>query len=230
MNAKLMERLASMEKELATFRARKPEEKSFDPQAFRSAFVADPLGSMTKMGVPVDYITKVLVAHAMGDQAPAELRMLAQQGPMVSAQNALESRLEQLSRQVSTIVETGSKKSVQESFKALSADKTKYPHLAKAVQADASLFDGELSGHGGTAEEFATQAEARLSKIAAIYVPPTASEANADKPDQSMQVKPATSASLPGGVPPLPVDKAGVFTNEDHAKLREEVVRKYASS
>jgi len=220
-----------MEKELATLRSTKPE-KQFDVNAFRNQFTQDPVGSLTKMGMSVDYVTKVLVANAMGDSAPAELRGLVQMGPVLSAQGALESRLEQLSRQVSSIVETGTKNSIREGFRALTGDKTKYPNLAKAAAADSALFDTELEAHRGTAEEFATQVEARLAKLAAsLGVPPPASEGNADQPDQSTQVKPAaTTAALSGSPPPLPVQKDGVFSKEDHTKLRDEIVRKYPSS
>jgi hypothetical protein len=34
---------------------------------------------------------------------------------------------------------------------------------------------------------------------------------------------------MSGDAPPLPKDKNGVFTQEDHQKLRDEIVRKYSS-
>ncbi len=233
--AKLLTRLATMEAELASLRNRKPEASApaFDPAAFRAAFVADPVGTMTRMGAPVDHVTRVLVAHAMGDTAPPELKVLAAMGPQVNAAQALDAKVEALSRQLSDLNASSSKSGVRESFKAITADKTKYPHLAKALTADPGFFDEDLGTHGGSAEDFASKMEARLSKVGTVFgvtiAPPAASSEHADPNVQSQKDKPAAlEGALNGSPPPLPEPKAGVFTAEDHAKLRDETVRKYA--
>lgn len=228
-----MSRLASLEAEVSGYRARakEPEKPSFDPVAFRSAFVADPVGTMTRMGAPVDHITRVLVANAMGDQAPPELKVLAAMGPQVSATHALDSKVETLSRQLSALVDSQTKKGARESFQALAADKSKYPHLAKAYAADSSLFDEDVS-RGGNAEEIASALETRLKKVASAYgvTTPTASEVDADpQQDPSTQVKPALASTMSGDPPTPPKDKAGLFTQEDHARLRDEIIRKASS-
>lgn len=225
-----MSRLASLEAEVSGYRsrAREPEKASFDPVAFRNAFVSDPVGTMTKMGAPVDHITRVLVANAMGDGAPPELKVLAAMGPQVSATHALDSKVETLSRQLSALVESQTKKGARESFQALATDKSKYPHLAKAYAVDSSLFDEDVS-RGGNAEEIATALETRLKKVASVYAPP-ASEANADsQQDPSTQVKPALASTMSGDPPPPPKDKVGLFTQDDHARLRDEIIRKASS-
>ena len=238
--SKLLARLAAMETELAALR--KPAPQSPPAPAFDvGAFVRDPVGSMSKMGIPIDHVTRVLVANTMGDQAPPELKVLAAMGPQMSAVHALSSQTEALSRQFSELVSAQKAQGRTESWKALTSDKSKYPHLAKAVTAgvsrhlakavtaDPSLFDDELSSHGGTAEELATRLEAKLAKVAAVIAPPPASEANAVVPAQSQQSAPAPVASTTsGGVPPIPQQPAGTLTPEAQRALREEIIRKYS--
>lgn len=229
---KLLARMAAMEAELAGFRkqAAKPTTPAFD----KAAFVRDPLGFMAQHGIPADHVTKVLVANAMGEQAPPELKVLAAMGPQMSHTLTLNEKLETLSRQFSELVSSKQSEGKRESWKALIADKTKYPHLAKAVSADTSLFDDDLSAFGGTAEELAASIEAKLAKYAAVITPPPASEANADNAEkadaQSTQSTPAPlAATTAGGVPPIPQTPAGPPTPDQQKALRDEIVRKYGS-
>jgi len=234
MNEKLLARLAAMESELATLRAAPKKQNNgnavndFDPAAFARQLMADPVGTFQRMGVSTDHVTRVLVANAMGDQAPPELKVLAAMGPQVSAQHALDSKVEALSRQLSTLVDSQTKGVARESFKALASDKSKYPHLAKAYAADPSLFDEDLAG--GDAAEIAQKLEARLAKTAAAFgvktETPPASEANAEaQTTQSTQSRPALeTGSTP---PPLPQTKPGVFTQEEDQRLKAEILRKY---
>lgn len=227
-NEKLLARMAAMETELAAFRkAAKPTAPAFD----KAAFIRDPQGFMAQHGIPQDHVTRVLVASAMGEQAPPELKVLAAMGPQMSATHALDAKLEALSRQFSELTAAQSTQGKRESWKALISDKTKHPHLAKAVSADPSLFDDELSAHGGTAEELAASIEAKLAKYAAVIAPPPASEANADKSTvQSPQDKPAPLASTTsGGVPPIPQTPNGVLDPAAQAALKDEIIRKYSS-
>lgn len=225
--ATALSRIAQLETEVQGYRARKPEH-TLDPAVIRAALTADPIGALKQMGVPVDHVTRVIVANAMGDSAPPELRVLAAMGPQVTAQHALDAKVEALSRQLTSLTSAAQSNGVRESFKAVAKDKSKYPHLAKAFAADPALFDEELAKHGGNAEEFATRQEARLLQVgAAMGLPPTASEETAaDTADHSSQVKPALASTM-GGAPPLPKEKQGVFTQEDHASLRDEIVRKH---
>jgi uncharacterized phage infection (PIP) family protein YhgE len=221
--AKLLSRIAAMESELATLRAVKPRtDPPFDPEKFRQAFYADPVGMVTKMGVPVDHVTRVLVANALGDQAPPELKVLAAMGPQMSAVQAASAQVEELSRRLSSYEQKEQSAARAQSVKALISDKTKYPHLAKAFAADPSILD-DLGGEN--AEEAAAKMEKRFSLVA----PPPASVENADASGQSTQSKPATVGALSGEVPPLPQPKSGVLTQDEDRKLRDEIVRKYSS-
>lgn len=219
-------RLAALEAEVSGYRSQK-KEPEFDQQAFRQKFVTDPIGVMSQMGAPVDHVTRVLVAHALGDQAPPELKVLATMGPTVSATHALQAQVEALSRQLTTLTSAEKAKGVRERFKALAKDKTKYPNLASVIESDPSYFDDEISD-GADVEAFAASREGRLAPLLKLKTPP-ASEANADETAQSTQGKPAIAGAMNGDVPPLPRDKTGVFTQEDHQKLRDEIVRKYSS-
>lgn len=219
-----MSRIASLETEVSGYRKRPAEDTNkFDPAAFRQAFVQDPIGQMTKMGVPVDHITRVMVAHAMGDEAPPHLKVLAQMGPQVSATHALDDKVETLSRQLSTLLAKEGKTSARERLHALAKDKTAYPSLSSVLESHPSYFDDDLSD-GANVEDFAKRHEERLSKI----IPRTASNGNADTTAPSMQSKPATAGTISGDPPPIPTKPVGVFTQEDHSKLRDEIVRKFS--
>ncbi len=224
--AALIQKLAQLEAEVSSMRrSAKQESQGFTLDQIRDAYASDPVGFAKQIGVPVDHVTRVFVANAMGDQAPPELKVLASMGPQVNAARALDSKVEALSRQISTMTESQAKQSKRKSFEALTADKSKYPNLSKAASADPTLAE-EFESYGGTPEEFATRMENRLKLVAPPA--PTASDANADDPDPSTQVTPAGTPN-DGGVPPIPKKAEGVFTQEDHQKLRDEIVRKHSS-
>lgn len=217
---KLMQRLATLEKEVQGHRARTPDQPTFD----RDAFIRDPFSFMQKNGIPTDHVTRVMVATTLGDKAPPELQALAQMGPQYSATQALQAQVEALSRQLQTLTASQTVQGKRESFKALSSEASKYPSLSKVLKADPGFLDRELESFGGSAEEFVKEQEAKYAKL---FPPPTASVANADTTtDQSKQVQPAVAALLNGEVPPIPDKPVGLFTATDHEKLRDEVVRK----
>ncbi len=218
--------IARLEAEVAPLRA-----KAREPQAPRGIdpreYITDPIGALLRAGLSPEHIqhsTRVHVAHAMGDQAPMELKMLASQGPMVSATSNLQSDVQALRQRLESYENEGKAKAARESFKALSKDTTKYPHLAKALTANPTLLDEQLARHGGSAEEFAAAQEA----LAALYAPPPVSSGNTDDTSSpnSQQGKQAQGGGLDPTAPPIAQGKAGVFTPEDHAKLRDEIVRK----
>lgn len=251
-NDKLFAKMAAMEMEMEKLRKQPaPAAPAFDP----SALINDPVGELSRLGVPVEHISRILVAHTMqqaGITPPPAFQAAAQVGPTINATRALAGQYEQLSRQVSELVTSGKMKSTSEKFKALIVDKTKYPHLARAVAADPSLFDDDVTQHGGTAEELATKLEARHAKLAAAYglkpTPPVSDE-NTDVSDednsayaqidttQSQQSGAGTDesdtvgnqAGANNGPPPIArkvVNK--IWTQEDHERTRDEIVRKYS--
>ncbi len=214
--------IARLEAEVAPLRAKSREPAGINPREY----LADPIGTLRRAGFSDEHIqhsTRVHVANAMGDQAPPELKMLAQMGPTVSATSSLQNDVQVLRQRLETYENEGKAKAARESFKALAADKSKYPNLAKALAANPLLLDEQLGRHGGSAEEFANAQEA----LAALYAPPPVSVGNTD--DQvptSQQGKQAQGGGIDPTPPPIPQAKAGVFTPEDHAKLRDEIVRK----
>lgn len=221
-------RIAALESEKSTANAaRAPQTPALDPRQM----AIDPIGTMTRAGVPVDHITRVLVAHAMGDQAPPELRVLAQMGPQVSATQALSSDIGQLRQRLDAYETRDKQQAVRQSFSALAVDKTKYPTLAAAYARDPKLFDSDMEAHRGDAAALADSLEARLKALASA-VTPTASTADAAKQDQSKspageQVKQAQGVD--NTPPPLPTgNKSGSFTQEDHQALKERIIKKYS--
>lgn len=229
----LMEKLALMERELSTLRASSKEPK-FDQTAFLTGLVNDPMSALKQLGAKneqLEHLQRVFVASAMGDQAPPQLKMLAALGPQISQQHALDAKLEALSRQFSDFMAAQTNRSVGESLKTLAVDKVKYPHLSKAYAANPSLYDAEIAGHKGTAEELATKLETQAAAFAKAYgvSTPTASDNAGNEKAQSTQSQPAGAGMDPTPPPISKQNNNGAFTEDDHAKLRDELVRKYSS-
>jgi hypothetical protein len=229
----LLARIAALEARPAPAAA--PQAPAFDARAFAQAFTADPVGVMTRLGIPTDHVSRVMVAHTLGDAAPYELRMLAAQGPQVSAVQAIQSDLQAV-RQRQEAIEAASKKATErQSFSALAVDKTKYPLLAAAMAKNPARYAGRVDSHQGDAAALAATIEADLkADLEALGITPPASAANADTQQaQSTQGKQAQDGTTvnPGSVDPTPPQiqekKPGVFTMEDHAALRDRIVRKH---
>lgn len=223
---KFLARLAAMEQELSTLRAR-PQAAAFDQAAFARQMAADPLAAFAKYGVPVEHVTKVLVAHALGDQAPAEMRFAATQGKQVSTQMEMQAEMQAMRATLASIEADKANTSTRASLNTLTADKTKYPTLAAAYAADPTLFDSDVAGHKGDATALAEALEKRLAKTAAaLGVKPTqaASSDTADNSGQSTQTKTQT-----GGIdttpPPIVKAQPGTWTEAEHTRLRDEIVR-----
>lgn len=220
-----MSRIAAME---SAAQARTP--SGLDPQQV----IADPFGAMSRAGLPVDHITKLLVARAMGDKADPGLQALAHMGPTVSAQHQLQTTLEAVVRRLEAMESGGQKMAMRNELKSTAADKAKYPRLAAAYAADPELFDSDVAGHKGTAAELAEQLEARLSRSAkALGVPdaqPASNEAAAIQQDQSQQVKRTPSGEV-DPTPPPPIQQKnpqGVFTQDTAKELKERILKQYA--
>lgn len=238
-----MTRMASMEQELAGYRSQRsqpqavpaPQAPAFNPQQFLAAYVTDPVGTIARMGATqeqLQHVTQVHFAHALGDAAPPQFKMLAQMGPQVAATSQLASQISSLGQRLETF-ETGVKKqSTRDSFIAAVSDKTKYPHLAAAYAADPALFSDAIDGHRGNAVELADALETRHKKLAEIYGPktPAASDETAGADDgQSKQAELATSP--PVGIdptpPPIQQPKQGVWSEADHDRTKAAILKKY---
>lgn len=226
---KILARMAAMEQELSTLRARpQAAPVAFDPAAFARSMAQDPMGTLGKYGVPVEHVTKVLVAHALGDQAPPEARFAATQGQQVSAMMKMQSEFEAMRQSLASFEADKARSSTRDSLKSLTSDKSKYPNLGAAFAADPSLFDSDLASHKGDATALAQTLEDRLAKTAAalgVKVPQTASSDTAAATGQSTQATAQT-----GGIDPTPPSSTakprGVFDETEHARLRDEIVRK----
>lgn len=225
-------RIAALEADAAPLRAKlKEQPKQFDPNAFVRAFVADPVGMMTRMGVPKEHVTKVLVADALGNDAPPELQMARQMGQQINTTSDLTQRIEELSRRLETLSDKDTRQSTRESVNKLIADKAKYPHLATALGKDSSLFDDDFASHKGSAEDLVKALEERTAKFAgALGVKAqAASGGNAEGTSpRDQNGKPAWGSSL--DVPPIPQKQQGVWSEEDDRALRDEITRKYEPS
>lgn len=231
----LIQRLAALEAEVSGYRKRPAAEPAVD----RSAIVNDPVGYLSKLGVPIEHITKVLVANQLGDAAPAEMRFLGQMGPMVNATSTLQTQLESLSRQVQELVSSQKSNGTRASFKAIATDKTKYPNLSKALSKRGDRYDDEAAKFEGTAEEYAAQKEAYLKEMAELYGAPTASDGNADESatvetmtgeqnaTESMNGGPAIAGALNSEMPTNLKNSSGPLDAKGREELKASVLRKY---
>jgi hypothetical protein len=244
-------RIATLESELRGKKA--SASTTIDP----NELVRDPLGAMKRAGVPLDHITKIIVAQAMGDQAPQQLREYVAMSQYTSAaQQALATEIQSLRQRVDAYEARDRQDAARKSMQALVADKQKYPTLADALERDPSIFDEELSS-GGDVSAIADKLEARLSRVLGSAKPKssTASQDNAESKDgQSNQAKASGGANASSenkgntseraagqpaaGVgsatdvtpPPLPKPTAGgPLTPESAEELKQRVLRKYES-
>jgi hypothetical protein len=227
--ASLVQQVAKLEARLNGKSESAPQTPKFDPR--------DVMGSLASIGADPDYVTKVLVARALeasGHPVPPQLQMAAQMGPQMAQTDALRAQVESLSRQISDLTAAQSKGSVRESFSKAIADKSKYPHLSKAYAQNPALFQEQLDAHQGDASELATKMESQLTSYAAVFgvAAPTPSTADGDDDDgdESTNVTPANPGAN-GELPPASktADKGGLFTQEDHERLKAEVLKNFPS-
>lgn len=226
----LLARIAQMEVQLASRPAQStPPPPGVDPQQLARALAADPVGMMTRMGIPVDHVSRVLVAHQLGDAAPPELRMLAQQGPLMSATQALTSDLQSMRQRIEAFEERDRKESRRQSFSALASDKTKYPTLAAAYAKHPELFTSDAESFQGDAAAFAESTEKRLAALApALGAPQPASSVNAEtNAGQSSQAKQAHVGGIDPTPPPIHNSQPGAFTQDAHEAAKARVLAKH---
>jgi hypothetical protein len=229
-NSALLTRIAALETENARLR-------QHDPDAIRREFTANPHGAMQKYGIPQDHVTRMLVATALGDQAPPELKALAMMGPQVTATQALQSENQALRQRLEALEANFAGKSSVESFGKVAVDKAKYPLLAAALAKSPELFHSEVTSHRGDAATLAEQLEGRLKMTAqALGITPTASTADADKANANAQQATSTQAPAPlagtmgGDPPPIPQKTSGGSLDEQGLRaLRDDIVRKAES-
>jgi hypothetical protein len=224
----VLAKLAALETELASLRKEKAaptQPRGIDP----AVFARDPYGTMEKHGIPAEHVTKVLVAKALGDQAPQELRTYAATGNLAASQVTQQAELEALRRRL----DQAERASNQERAKSIAADKTKYPHLSRALASDPDLIQDEIARGGGTPEEAATAAEARLARTAKA-LGASAAPTDSEKSEQTAVTATAQQATTntahhAGDPPPLPRTDVRGFGDEERRRLRDEIVRKHDS-
>lgn len=234
--ATALSRIAALESRQAPAHVAAPQ--GIDAAQLRRELTNDPIGTLTRLGVPIDHVTRVAVANALGNDAPAELRMLAQMGPQVSAQQALASELAATRQRLEAIEQRDTRSVAKSSFSSLAANKTKYPLLAAAIAKNPTLFDSDVDSHKGDAAALADTIEGRIKSYNdALGITPPASSGNADSAkDQSSQVKQAQPGSVVSGgtvdqTPPTGTSPAkGVFSQAEHDALKDRIIRKYSPS
>lgn len=232
MSDALYSKIAALETELAGLRANN------SPHAIKQRLVSNPVGFYSSLGLTPDektHVQRITVADALGDQAPPEMRMLAQLGPQMAQQSQITQALADLSRRVEELVVAPKKaEATRESLKALIADKVKYPFLSAATTTNSALLDAKLKGRTGEAADIANELEAEAKQFAEAYgfkAPAQPASDNADtKEAQSQQSKPAPLAGVVNDVPPLPGAKAGPLTDDEDARIKADIRRRYPDS
>ncbi len=221
-------KIAQLEVQVANRPAPAAVPQGLDPQQVARAMASDPVGTMTRLGIPVEHVTRVMVAHQLGDAAPPELRALAQQGPLMSATQAIAQDLQAMRQRLESFEERDRQVSKRQSFSALASDKTKYPTLAATYKKHPELFDNDAAGFQGDVAAYAESQEKRLAALApALGVTPPVSSVNTDTTGQSSQAKAHGVSGIDPTPPPIPNAKPGVFTPETHAELKARILAKY---
>jgi len=230
LSTEFLTRIAVLETELAKLRA------ANSPGAIKQQLVNNPAGFFASLGLTPEektHVQRVTVADALGDQAPPEMRMLAQLGPQIAQQSQLAATIEALSRRVEELVVAPRKaEETRTSLNALIANKEAYPFLSAAIAKNPSLLDSKVKNRTGEAADIAKELEAEAKEFATAfgYQAPAqpASDANAEtnKDAQSTQSKPAPLAGAQMIVPPIPGATVGPLTPEEDKQLKEEFLRK----
>ena len=221
---KLLERIAALEGKLSA----PPAGQSFD----KRKATLNPIGYFKELGMDITHLSRHFVANALGKDCPPELSAMVQMGPQIAATSHLEELVTSLSRKVDQLA---TRQSV-DSLKTKPVDHAKYPTLAAAVKADPSILDRELASIGDTVspEEALKKVEEKLSTYAKAFnfKPPSSQDTNKTEtiqnPDGSAIKSDITPATVPSGeVPPLlPNSSGGVFTADEHERLKNAVLRK----
>lgn len=225
-DSKYLARIAQLESENAGLK--KATKGGIDPREI----AVDPSGALSRAGLPPTDITNLLIAQAMGDKAPQELKVLLKTGQQVNAaQTALSSEVSALSRRIAEYETRDAKAAARKSFIALASDKQKYPTLAAAIERDPSMFDEELSG-GDAAD--ADRLEARYARVVAPKAPAATDSTAAKDEGQSTEAK-ATEDKGTAGVgtaggaltlPPITTSHAsGPMTSEAHEAIKQAVLQ-----
>lgn len=227
-------RIAALEARL-TGQPAAPQPQGVDPQQLARALTQDTVGTLARLGVDVNHVSKVLVAHQLGDAAPEPLRIYAQQGPLMSATQAVTAEVQSLRQRLDTYEQRDAQAARRQSFNALAADKTKYPRLAAVMAKSPELLASELDSHQGDTASLADAIEQRLAALApALGAPPPqpASQANAESTTQgqSTQAKQAQpgATGLDPTPPPIPQAQTGPWTPEMDRELRDRIIRKHS--
>lgn len=232
-----------MEGELAPLRAQaRTQNQQPSPEQVIQAMINDPHGTMARFKVPKEYrqhMTAALVAgemQEMGMQVDPGLAAKVSTFPQTQKVDALASELEALRQREKARDDEAKKAANQASLKTVTADKTKYPHLAAAMAKNPELYSSRVTAESdpaGLAEtlekELAITAEALGVKVAPAQ---TASQEDAGNANTttSMQVTAQPVGTRAGDPPPLPNKQAGVgFTEDDNRALVERIARKHAA-
>lgn len=111
----------------------------------------------------LNHLRNVLIADKLGDQAPMQLQIAANQGPMMAQFQQLAQVVQSLADKVNSTSTAHSQFTEREKFKSLITNTSKYPNLAKAYAKNPDKFLGSLEG---TAEDYIAKQEASLKEIA----------------------------------------------------------------
>lgn len=227
----LMAKFMTLQQEVETARKRP------DPAQFLQSLLRNPIGTLKSSGYGddhIEHVRQVLIADKLGPQAPMQLQMAAQQGPMMARYDELSATVKQLADMVKQTVTTQTIASEQNKLKAIASDASKNPYLSKAFAKNPEKFINALASQGGTAEEFIAKQEAELKEVAELYgakiepgkTAPAASE-NADTKPNSTEgvVKSANSAHMSDvGVPKEPKSPDGAWGKDKFNGLKARLV------
>ena len=183
----------------------------------------------------VEHVRTGLIVDKLGPNAPLQMQMSANQGPMLMQVQELANLVKTLADKVDNTATSHTQYTEREKFKSIISNASKDSYLAKAYAKNPEKVVSEMASQAGTAEAFIAKKEAELKEIAetlgiasAAPAPDSAAAAseNAGKQGEGKNTTIASAQSgLLNDVPvPKPGTPPGVWNKDTYAAVKEKLL------
>lgn len=238
-----LNKMTAMESELAPLRAqaRQPQQSQVDPRAIVQAMIQDPVGTLKQFGVAPEYqkhMTASLVTaemQSMGIPVTPQMAAQTQQFPVMQKADAALTEAAALRQEWNAKEKASKEVANRESLKNITADKSKYPHLAAAMAKNPGRYAGRVTAESDVAA-LASEIENELAAMVTDlgYTKPNAQTASQEDAGSTTTTSTNVTAqpvgTRAGDPPPLPNKQpTSGFTEADDMALRERISRKHAA-
>lgn len=228
---KLLERIASLESRLS---GKDKETSGLD----KRKATLDPVKYFQEQGLDIAHLSRHFVAHALGKECPPQLAAMVQMGPQIAATSHLEELVTSLSQKVDSMLEKEKSREVVASVKSTTVDSAKYPTLAAAMKSDPKFLEMELASLGELADTASAleKIEKKISPYAKAFGFKSSTDTSQNKSESGTitettpEFKSANNGLSGTEVPPLVNLAPGAWSEDDHIKVKEAILKKYNSN